>query len=391
MVPSFVALKKSNTGLADDLLSSLNRDVLRNILGSVFLEPASRVSHLFRWIVSETPCHEALVTLWKQPEARRIIRKFLSAIEDNTPASVTASAFDAFDRGHQQLVATLVWCLHNHHKLSVVARLAGGERKPTVQLPASLQHVAEEAAQMAQPADGTLSVPLGYSLELPLFADVEYAPLHDDVCSRLVELKLSGIGQNITIPTAVLAKPLPALRMLRIFNCRVEPDFGAGLVRVISGSTTLETLYIGSTRDFDDSGATALARELKDNVVLTDLYLGWNGIRAAGAAALADALKVNRVLKDLRLIGNTVGTKGAEALADALKVNVGLRNLELTVNGIGDDGATALAEALKVNGALKTLNLQGNLISRERRGALRAAAAAHPALEVLLLSFVPHK
>ena len=244
---------------------------------------------------------------------------------------------------------------------------------------------------MAQPADGTLSVPLGYSLELPLFADVEYAPLHDDVCSRLVELKLSGIGQNITIPTAVLAKPLPALRMLRIFNCRVEPDFGAGLVRVISGSTTLETLYIGSTRDFDDSGATALARELKDNVVLTDLYLGWNGIRAAGAAALADALKVNRVLKDLRLIGNTVGTKGAEALADALKVNVGLRNLELTVNGIGDDGATALAEALKVNGALKTLNLQGNLISRERRGALRAAAAAHPALEVLLLSFVPHK
>ncbi len=70
-----------------------------------------------------------------------------------------------------------------------------------------------------------------------------------------------------------------------------------------------------------------------------------NAIR--GGAALAEAIKQNRVLTELYLGSSQVGNDGAIAFAEALKTNTVLEVLDLYHNQIDSTGATALASALK--------------------------------------------
>ena len=115
-----------------------------------------------------------------------------------------------------------------------------------------------------------------------------------------------------------------------------------------------------------DQGATAIAKALEVNAVLTTLNLAGNQIcgldeygegtyTVDGIKALAKAL-VKAPLTTLDISINQIGDEGAQALAKALKVNAAvLTSLGLGNNTIRDQGAAAIAEALKVNAALTKL------------------------------------
>ena len=102
-------------------------------------------------------------------------------------------------------------------------------------------------------------------------------------------------------------------------------------------------------KNIGDAGATALARALEKDTVLTWLQLQRTKIGDAGATALARALEQNTVLGGLVLEDNNIGDVGAIALARALDENTELANLWLTNNKISDSGAIALCRLQKKN------------------------------------------
>jgi hypothetical protein len=113
-------------------------------------------------------------------------------------------------------------------------------------------------------------------------------------------------------------------------------------------------------RDIGDTQAVAEA--LESNRTLTALSMVYAAISIgdAGAEAIAKALKVNSSLTDLYLMHNAIGDPGAKAIAKALESNCTLTKMNLCHNAIGDAGAEALAKALDVNRTLKVLHLRGN-------------------------------
>jgi uncharacterized protein (TIGR02996 family) len=112
---------------------------------------------------------------------------------------------------------------------------------------------------------------------------------------------------------------------------------GADLVAV----TPLESLS-HSVSDVGDQGAQALAK-CPHAARLTDLDLGFTGVKAKGLKALAASPYLTRI-RNLRLHNNAAGDKGAAALA-ATKTMTGLKRLYIDGNGLGLPGLKALQGA----------------------------------------------
>jgi len=146
------------------------------------------------------------------------------------------------------------------------------------------------------------------------------------------------------------------------------------------------------------------------SILLPFLYcsLGYNKIGPEGATAIAKVLEVNRVLTNLHLSDNRLcgvwkeddvrggfhymGTNTAEginAIAKALKVNRVLTTLVLSFNGIGDEGAKALASALEVNAVLTSCDLSQNRICFSGASELASALKGHPTLLKLITYVSP--
>ena len=84
----------------------------------------------------------------------------------------------------------------------------------------------------------------------------------------------------------------------------------------------------------------ALAKGLKTNTALTDLWLHKNTISDNGAASLANALMTNTALKALYLVNNVIAEGGALVLADALRTNTALTWLDLENNAVAEDSGS---------------------------------------------------
>ena len=124
-----------------------------------------------------------------------------------------------------------------------------------------------------------------------------------------------------------------------------------------------ETLTILSINDNSIEGTNGLARMLKYNNTLKELYIGGNHIsdeiKEDGAQAIANALKENKnsALTILHIGNNKIGDKGAIAFADMLRINNTLKELYINNKIISSVGASALKEALEVNTTLTTLDI----------------------------------
>ena len=98
-----------------------------------------------------------------------------------------------------------------------------------------------------------------------------------------------------------------------------------------------------------------LAKQLKNNTTLKQLWLDRCGLKSQSAESLAEALTTNKHLELLSVSDNALCDDGIQHLAHALRVNQGLKVLYLYSCGMTDVGLECLAKSLQHNNVLTTL------------------------------------
>jgi SAM-dependent methyltransferase len=178
--------------------------------------------------------------------------------------------------------------------------------------------------------------------------------------------------------SAALARALrtnSALRELWLFNNQIGDMGGRAFGEALRSNATLTTLCLNGNH-VGDVGAVALGEAIRSSDSLAELGLGRNQIGDVGAAAIGEALTVNRSLIALSLNHNRIADEGAVSIGRALGSNGVLRVLRLSHNAIGDSGAEVVRTGITLNAALKTLSFEENPASLSLHEALQAALAA---------------
>ena len=98
-----------------------------------------------------------------------------------------------------------------------------------------------------------------------------------------------------------------------------------------------------------------LAKQLKNNTTLKQLWLDRCGLNSQSAESLAEALTTNKHLELLSVSDNALCDDGIQHLAHALRVNQGLKDLYLWSCGVTDVGLDCLAKSLQHNNVLTKL------------------------------------
>ena len=100
-----------------------------------------------------------------------------------------------------------------------------------------------------------------------------------------------------------------------------------------------------------------LAKQLKNNTTLKQLWLWRCGLNSQSAESLAEALTTNKHLEQLGVGDNALCDDGIQHLAYALRVNQGLNDLYLWSCGMTDVGLECLAKSLQHNNVLTELDI----------------------------------
>ena len=127
---------------------------------------------------------------------------------------------------------------------------------------------------------------------------------------------------------------------------------------------------------------------MKNSFALEDLSLWNNHINDDGAICLAHVLATsNSTLRILSLVNNEIGDEGAEELAKMLRQNKTITELYLGYNQITDKGVQKLAQVLeKHNRTLKIFSLTSNpLITDLSVNHLQQMLQTNDILEQLLI------
>mmetsp|Transcript_102002 Transcript_102002/g.283879 ORF Transcript_102002/g.283879 Transcript_102002/m.283879 type:complete len:428 (-) Transcript_102002:73-1356(-) len=143
-------------------------------------------------------------------------------------------------------------------------------------------------------------------------------------------------------------------------------------------STALSLAYAS----VGDEGCNAIARYMRENVMLKTIDLRGNNIRADGLVVLAHALRSGTNMVSVCLKWNHVGSheRGIQALCDVLKGNNSISHVDLRNNKIGPECGRLLAEMLKENSTLTHLDLSWNDLGVEGGKALLGGIQANHAL-----------
>lgn len=143
-------------------------------------------------------------------------------------------------------------------------------------------------------------------------------------------------------------------------------------------STALSLAYAS----VGDEGCNAVARYMRENVMLKTVDLRGNNIRADGLVVVSHALRSSSNVVSLCMKWNHVGshTRGLQALCDVLKNNGSITNLDLRNNKIGADAGEAVGEMLRNNSTLTHLDFSWNDLGIEGGNALLAGLQANKTL-----------
>lgn len=153
-------------------------------------------------------------------------------------------------------------------------------------------------------------------------------------------------------------------------------------------TTSLEKLKMEKT-GMEDYGAEVIADALKTNTSLRVLDIDTDDVGPIGAKAFADALKQNSSLEKLGILGE-IGDEGACAIADALKQNTALVSLDVSSTTIGTKGTVAIADTLRVNHSLHNLYMSSCKVRNGGTVALASAMESNMTLTTLKLPVFYH-
>jgi Ran GTPase-activating protein (RanGAP) involved in mRNA processing and transport len=133
-------------------------------------------------------------------------------------------------------------------------------------------------------------------------------------------------------------------------------------------STALSLAYAS----IGDEGCNAIARFMRENVMLKTMDLRGNNVRADGLVVLAHALRSCTNIVSICLKWNHVGSheRGVRALCDVLKGNNTLTHLDLRNNKIGPECGPLFGEMLQSNHNITHLDLSWNDLGVEGGKAL---------------------
>jgi len=143
-------------------------------------------------------------------------------------------------------------------------------------------------------------------------------------------------------------------------------------------STTLSLAYAS----VGDEGCNAIARYMRENVMLKTIDLRGNNIRADGLVVLAHALRSSSGVVSVCLKWNHVGSheRGVRALCDVLKGNQSISHLDLRNNKLGPECGPLLGEMLRDNNCITHLDLSWNDLGVEGGKALLSGIQANHCL-----------
>jgi len=133
-------------------------------------------------------------------------------------------------------------------------------------------------------------------------------------------------------------------------------------------STALSLAYAS----IGDEGCNAVARFMRENVMLKQLDLRGNNIRADGLVVLAHALRNNANLGSFCLKWNHVGShqRGVQAFCDVIKENKSVTHVDFRNNKIGPECGAVFASMLKENNTITHIDLSWNDLGAEGGKAL---------------------
>ncbi|CAE7770047.1 LRRC45, partial [Symbiodinium sp. CCMP2456] len=134
-------------------------------------------------------------------------------------------------------------------------------------------------------------------------------------------------------------------------------------------STALSLAYAS----VGDDGCTAIARYMRENVMLRTLDLRGNNIRADGLVVLAHGLRTGGGnMTSVCFKWNQIGShpRGIQAFCDVLKENQSITHVDLRNNKIGTDCGPFLGDMLRENCTLTHLDLSWNDLGIEGGKAL---------------------
>jgi Ran GTPase-activating protein (RanGAP) involved in mRNA processing and transport len=141
----------------------------------------------------------------------------------------------------------------------------------------------------------------------------------------------------------------------------------AGTTEIAKGLSNSKISYLDmDCNAIEDDGLLAIAQVLlAENVVLDELYVGYNEISTPSIVELSKAVCRNLIRKSLSVTGNSIDARGGVALAQAVQCEGSeLTMIDLTENDIGEEGGHAFSLAIG-NSNLNSLYLRQNDLSRD--------------------------
>eukprot|EP00928_Gymnodinium_smaydae_P071662 TRINITY_DN55197_c0_g1_i1.p2 TRINITY_DN55197_c0_g1~~TRINITY_DN55197_c0_g1_i1.p2 ORF type:complete len:435 (-),score=141.07 TRINITY_DN55197_c0_g1_i1:132-1436(-) len=140
-------------------------------------------------------------------------------------------------------------------------------------------------------------------------------------------------------------------------------------------STVLSLPYFSA----GDEGCNSIARYIRENVLLKNIDLRGNNIRADGLVVLAHSLRSSTNITSFCLKWNHVGSheRGIRALCDVLRGNTTITNVDLRNNKIGPECGPLLGEMLRDNRGITHLDLSWNDLGVEGGKALLTGIQAN--------------
>jgi Ran GTPase-activating protein (RanGAP) involved in mRNA processing and transport len=175
-----------------------------------------------------------------------------------------------------------------------------------------------------------------------------------------------------------------SLAMLSLSDCDIGNVGGKAVAgNFLQENRPLMVLDLSNNR-LGNGAAIALAAELKTNVTLKELRLGFNEIKDDGGTAFAGVLK-SRLQVEPRLQRRTASIgdgERCEVATAAHKQNRTLEVLALNSNRIGDAGGKNMLKMLQLNNTLLDLYLQDNCMSVEVEFKLKRVLECSPSRRV---------
>jgi Ran GTPase-activating protein (RanGAP) involved in mRNA processing and transport len=161
----------------------------------------------------------------------------------------------------------------------------------------------------------------------------------------------------------LLHNPTCQLKKLDLTATQLGSKGATPLARLLRDNTSIQELYLGHNH-LGTRGMKTLAPQLASNQNLKILVLSHNQLKARGATLLAQALRSSKdwTLQILDVTANHMGMTGMQAFGELLVLDRRLLGFYVGSNEIGEQGAAHLAGVLRYNYTLQDLRMGNNQI-----------------------------